>query len=588
MNNKIDVLSFSLFSPLEEVVKEKTSFVLKKTVLKGHVGIILLTNIGEKACFLPVLESIKIQFPKVILHIFTDEHGYELFDKNPYLDYLHIVPVREWKRSFPENLPSLIKTWLLKNRENLKCVFNFSPSLFSAALASGLSRSRKHTFGLFLDEDMEPVVEGNKWMQYFCYVMYPELWENPVCNFNTLSHRSLYSLALGISPSPKEGRSLFAIKEEIDLPEDRAYIGICPSAEYQSRQWPVEKFKELAVRVHDRMGYDIILMDEKSGGYEFFSDYPFVHDCCGSGLGRLITCMSRCRAIVSNHNSLIQIAGAISVPVLSIGGGHCKGPEFPGQHLAIRKIVPCSPCYVSSCHRLYCLQNLDAEEVFNIFKWQLSMIQAGSQILSYEVPLELTNNGSIEITADCPYLPDELYKQVVIQKKDTLCVVKKIVDISYALLWDRANNMFLNQPLLMDRKKMLDWIFAMEINWQEFFDKLEEEINFIREWEDRLSILLLRLQEFLPRPWQVFKQKIEIDPENLMDSLITFDKSFPKIFMLLSRDAFDYGEETDNVLQRIRNWMRSRKFLLQLTLEYRSMLEDFMLRERKGLLEKGR
>ncbi len=586
MRDIINTLALSVFSPLAEPVVEMAEFILERSPkLKGHIGIVLLTDLGEKVCFLPVLMSLKKQCPKAVIHLFVDEHGFEIFANNPYVDYLHLVPVQRWRRLSADSIHKTLQNWIYKNKEHLRYVFNFSPSIFSAGLATVLASSFNRAFGFILDEDQTPVFKGNKWMQFFYYVVYPTLCFHEVCNLSALSKKSMYELALGL-PIGKHTDTSFPLKRPIftdtsniaeDLDKDRLYVGICPGAYFATRQWPIPKFEQLVKGIHDEFGVDILIIDEQKRDYSSLSRYPFIKDVSGRPLKDLMAYLSNCRSVVSNHNALIQVTGALSIPSLIICGGHTKGPEFDGVHVAIRRVVPCSPCYVASCHRMYCMEELSAQDVMDIFRYQWDLIKTGHNPLPYEIPAALTKGGQIEILCRCPHLPESVYKYVTAGKELSLCVSHKVIDISYTLLWDRANQILCNMPPLLDREQMLDWIYTFDMDWDFFSSFLAKEIEFIREWEDRLSILLLRLKEFFSNKWMFWRQELDIDMENLLDSLASFDATFPQLFTVIAKEEENTENDTgESVLERIRAWIEKRKFLLQLLVEYRSMLEDFL------------
>lgn len=151
-------------------------------------------------------------------------------------------------------------------------------------------------------------------------------------------------------------------------------VGINPSAAYgPAKQWLPERYAELADRIHELLGAQILLF----GGPE---DGPFgrqiaqmmrhapVNLAGKTLLKEAMALIEKCRILITNDSGLMHVAAALKVPLVAIFGStdfRATGPLSP-QSRVIRVPVDCSPCLQPECPEghLNCMDRIDVETVF--------------------------------------------------------------------------------------------------------------------------------------------------------------------------------------------------------------------------------
>jgi len=162
------------------------------------------------------------------------------------------------------------------------------------------------------------------------------------------------------------------------------WLGLNPGAEYgPAKRWPAERFAAAAIELQKRLSCRWILLggpgdvdlarsiarmvEQGLGGYPP-GNAPL--NLAGkSTLRELAGLLRCCQAVLSNDTGPSHLAAALGTRVIVPFGStspELTAPGLPGdpQHRFLRKIVQCSPCYLSECpvdHR--CMTGISVEEV---------------------------------------------------------------------------------------------------------------------------------------------------------------------------------------------------------------------------------
>jgi ADP-heptose:LPS heptosyltransferase len=106
------------------------------------------------------------------------------------------------------------------------------------------------------------------------------------------------------------------------------YYVMAPGASWSGKTWPVERFKEIARRTHEKTGWAGVACggrDEMSVTAALCAgDMPPLHDSGGrTTLHELIGLIAHASLVVCNDTSVAHIAAAVRAPsVVVVGGGH--------------------------------------------------------------------------------------------------------------------------------------------------------------------------------------------------------------------------------------------------------------------------
>jgi len=150
-------------------------------------------------------------------------------------------------------------------------------------------------------------------------------------------------------------------------------VAIHPGARGTLRQWPPERFAEIARRLQSENGADILLVGGPSESalvesVEQGLRSPALFKSTQLGLLEMACLFSRCRIFVGNDSAPAHLAAAAGCPTLTL-----FGPTFPKmwQPLSDRgevifKNVDCCGCRQEECIRpgRSCMQMIEVEEVW--------------------------------------------------------------------------------------------------------------------------------------------------------------------------------------------------------------------------------
>jgi len=209
-------------------------------------------------------------------------------------------------------------------------------------------------------------------------------------NFNTMHQVAYYKGILegiGIKASSKElhvqVKRSDALRAEDLLkrcgadPQERI-VGINFGAAYgPAKQWPIERFADLADRIHDHFGCRIVLFgaprDRAAGGdLEKRMKSPAVNIAGKTDLGEAIALIRRCDLFITNDSGLMHVAAALKVPLIAIFGS--TNPWVTGpwncKVKLMRYPISCSPCLEPACPEghLKCMTRIEVEAVYEAVK----------------------------------------------------------------------------------------------------------------------------------------------------------------------------------------------------------------------------
>ncbi|MDP1571063.1 MAG: lipopolysaccharide heptosyltransferase II [Vicinamibacterales bacterium] len=212
----------------------------------------------------------------------------------------------------------------------------------------------------------------------------------------TLLHQADYYLALvealGITPAPPyaqvqvRGAALEArtrLLEGHGLAAAAPFVAMAPGAAYgKAKQWPPERFAELAARIHAELGWRAVLVGTRSDApvcagiardvQRREPGTPAPVDLSGqTDLPALAAVLASARAVVANDSGAMHLAGAVGAPVVALFGSTNEqqttpltaAPDAPRPRV-ITHAAWCRPCMLRECpidHR--CMRGITAHAV---------------------------------------------------------------------------------------------------------------------------------------------------------------------------------------------------------------------------------
>ena len=164
----------------------------------------------------------------------------------------------------------------------------------------------------------------------------------------------------------------------------RPYYVLFPGAGWPGREWPPERFREIANRIYQTTGWhgvicgsaaDQALAERIIAGAEI----PLLNWAGRTDLAQLAAVLSHARLLICNETSAVHIAACIGVPTVCIlGGGHYGRfipyvIEQPTKQPLPQAVTHSMPCFGCNWQCIYdpnptsavpCISNIETETVW--------------------------------------------------------------------------------------------------------------------------------------------------------------------------------------------------------------------------------
>lgn len=158
---------------------------------------------------------------------------------------------------------------------------------------------------------------------------------------------------------------------------NKVFIVVAPGASYPTKQWPLERFAEMAVNLHksDKVGiiWAITSIDEGKASPEGNIDRSQFLKLVDSPLANLTTVISQAALTIANDSGVAHLSSSVGTPVMAL-----FGPTHPvlgfaprGLHDRVMQVnESCRPCSLhgeKKCYRdkQYCFTRIRPEIVSN-------------------------------------------------------------------------------------------------------------------------------------------------------------------------------------------------------------------------------
>ncbi len=158
------------------------------------------------------------------------------------------------------------------------------------------------------------------------------------------------------------------------------YVVIVPSARWETKKWPPEKFGALI----SKLPIPCIITgggaDERTVKQAMaFSNNKGINLCGKTNLKELVALIAGAKAVLSNDSGPMHIASALGIPVIAIFGptdprktGPYGWPEITEQKRKNFKVIKnpmkCSPCFKRTCKEPLCMSGISVETILKEIK----------------------------------------------------------------------------------------------------------------------------------------------------------------------------------------------------------------------------
>ncbi len=310
-----------------------------------------------------LLPALKEQHPKTFVNWITKRNAVPLLAHNPHVD--RIVP-----------LDAAVCAFLTATE--FASVINLDTSVASCALAAAARTKRRRGFTLNPSGQIVPAtLEARNWLEMSVF--------DDAKKKNELSYQAhmyrIAGLTGGIHPpqlylTEEEMKYAAQAGSRLGIDAKRPVVGINTGCgpRWPLKKWTGEGYRELAVRVHDELGADVLLLggpleetenrrlQEKTAGAAKDSGQHELRDFCAV--------LNLCDLVVTGDTLALHVAVALQKKIVALFGPTSASEiELFGRGKKVVAPVDCVCCYSSDCDRKpTCMELISADEVFSAVK----------------------------------------------------------------------------------------------------------------------------------------------------------------------------------------------------------------------------
>ncbi|MEZ4751117.1 MAG: glycosyltransferase family 9 protein [Bdellovibrionota bacterium] len=329
--------------------------------------VLRFSSLGDVVMATPMLRCLRTAYPKAQIDMVVREDFYDLIAHSPYLD-------QKISLSRGSGLSGLRTLKKRLSREGYDLIYDAHQSLRTRFLMPLLpARYKAYYQKHYLRRSMAltfklPILKDERMLNRYLDPLLPYgvVWD-------------------GKGPEIFFPQSTLDAVPNLELPTG-PLVGLVPSAQWEGKRWPAEKFRELLKHLVDRTEYGIVVFGGKSDHFckEIAQDFPSDRVVNTQGQLSILQAsalLKRCRFAIANDTGLMHLADAVGVPCVLVLGPTSREmgclPFHPQSQIVERSLWcrPCSKNGQAPCIRKkrWCLELVGAEEVFERAR-QLSLL----------------------------------------------------------------------------------------------------------------------------------------------------------------------------------------------------------------------
>jgi heptosyltransferase-3 len=173
---------------------------------------------------------------------------------------------------------------------------------------------------------------------------------------------------------PEDDARVDQLAAQLGIARDRSWVVIQPGARYWFKAWPPERFAEVADRLNDRFGCQVLVAGspQEAALTQVVVDHAksrLLNIAGRSDVRTLAALLKRSTLFVGNDTGAMHIAAAVGAPVVGLFGPSDPlewGPRG-GRAEVIYKGLDCRVCFHPTCQRgeQNCMNLITVDEVMN-------------------------------------------------------------------------------------------------------------------------------------------------------------------------------------------------------------------------------
>lgn len=319
------------------------------------VLLIKLREIGDNVLSTPVIRNLKQSLPHARLTVLTYDKSRAVFENNPHIDRLLILP----KNIETDEVDGLLDKL---NLGHFDLAINLHAGRLSTGIIGKISAEFKiNQYYIGRDKTGDILVGESDY-------------------YRSAIERELDCLRrIGIQPSDTK-TELFLTAEETGWAKtflaaqgfDRAkqFVVIHPTASRRTKEWGMERFGRLAKELIEKNGVQVLLTCSPAEEPDLKPLFDYASPPVFTGpLRQLMAIVHEADLMVDNDSGPSHIAVALDIPTVTLLGPNIKeifNDYYSGddRHFLFYKEVPCRECGLLQCGNKICL-DFTVEEVLH-------------------------------------------------------------------------------------------------------------------------------------------------------------------------------------------------------------------------------
>ena len=310
---------------------------------------ITLSNIGDVLLSLPVLDSLRLNFPAAQITVLAGSRPREIFEDNP---GIHKFIVYD-KQGGPREK---IKLFNSLRKEKFDLVVDLRNSFLGAILPA------KYKTSPFLK--IPQAIRHMKERHLYRIKDIVKIADTPP------PAESLYL-------NPADNGRINQILKENNIREGDKIILISSGARSHTKRWPQERFAQLIKRLSEEFPVKIILVgdqdDVKVNKYiAQNSGLPVLDLSAQTTLKELACLLRKADLLITNDSANLHMASYLNIPVVAIFGitDDAKYGPWSENSCVVKKEISCRPCAKAQCkfESLECMSLVKVSDVLRAAK----------------------------------------------------------------------------------------------------------------------------------------------------------------------------------------------------------------------------
>ena len=319
------------------------------------ICIIHLNQIGDLVFSLPLLKSLRDQFPQAVIHSIVKPYLAELLKDSPYVDEIYFRA-----SGFAAKLRLLKKI----RKNNYDLLISLSRSEECLVMASFSKAGIKAGFPDF------------PWKPFFDV-------KETIDGHNSWYNNSKLLKALGITVSKNDYVGLIrtdATADNLFLPE--RFVVVSPGASNRrvTKTWEEEKFADLIFLLYEKFGLIPVLVGsaDNVASNKIIEDYvtkkaggdkiKLVNFSGKINLQTLCAVIKKAALFVGIDSGIMHLASSLDIPVVGLFGPtdpFYVGPQNEKSIVVKSETLECVPCYLKDCNHRNCMRLLSVQSVMD-------------------------------------------------------------------------------------------------------------------------------------------------------------------------------------------------------------------------------